>query len=312
MPDDQAVSAVTTDGEGGIEFSEQGLQGLQELFDGAPVVREKEKETPTEETPEPEKPDEQPAVTPKYKIKVEGKEEELSVDELIARAQMGTDYTKKTQQLAEKERQLAPLEGLQRQLQTDPNFNQHILSYFGQKKETPVEQPPEDPVDRLKWEMRQEILADVKKEIQGSIQPLTHQQVVQQVRTSVMADPQYHEVHGRIVEYVKSLPPAIQKTAYLQLDQDPQAYLDTFQHFKRQITTQPTQETPKEQLPPTPVQKTDHAPLLENAGSLPPTSTDAVKQREKIDKAKAKALRSGSTEALADFIQIGGFLKDFA
>ena len=46
-----------------------------------------------------------PETEPKFEIKVGGKTEILTRDEIVARAQMGSDYTRKTQQLAEQQRQ---------------------------------------------------------------------------------------------------------------------------------------------------------------------------------------------------------------
>ncbi|HRR42835.1 MAG TPA: hypothetical protein P5244_16505, partial [Syntrophales bacterium] len=92
------------------------------------------------------KADEKPAkevTAERIKIKWEGEERELTKDELVELAQKGYDYTRKTQALAERERQLAPLEGIAKTVQSDPAFAAYLRDYFLQKgKPKTEEQPP--------------------------------------------------------------------------------------------------------------------------------------------------------------------------
>jgi hypothetical protein len=309
---------VAFDEKGELQLSEAGLDGLKELLKEG-VVNEampeeenpEEPDEPAKETREEKPPKETPKEPPKRKLKVDGQEIEVSEDELVTLAQQGRDYTRKTQQLAEERNALAPYQALIKQLNENPALNQHIAKFWQQPQEpqTPKPQEFDDPIDQLRWEIKQEIMAETRKEIQQTAAPLQRMTVLNQVKAQVQADPDYKEIHQAIIDQVKSLPPAIQKNAYLQLDQDPQSYMEAFAHFKglkAQNKTTPETPTEKQETLKT-VKRTEKAPILESSNSAP--SEDTVKlQRVKIDKAKARALREGSTDALQSFLEVGGFL----
>jgi hypothetical protein len=317
----QDEKAISFDENGELQLSEAGLEGFKELLKDSVTnntERPTEEETPEKEEAEeaeekaiPEK-KEAPAETPKRKLKVDGQEIEVTEDELVTLAQQGKDYTKKTQQLADERNALAPYEALIKQLKTDPNLSQHIAKYWQpQQSQEPAKPTFDDPIEQLKWETKQEAIAEFRKELA----PLQQQQVMNarqqglnQVRAQVQADPDYKEVHQAILDMVKSLPPAIQKNAFLQLDQDPASYLEAFQKEKLRIaankkaapektTTEKTTET----------KRTERAPILETSGNAP--SEESIKSHAvKISKAKAKAMREGGIDALQEFLEVGGFL----
>jgi hypothetical protein len=303
---------VGFDDNGQLKFSEEGLSTFKEMLkEGTPEVEKGEEEPEVEPEKEPVKkeakePEKEPEAEKTYKIKIDGKEEDITEAQLIEFAQKGKDYTRKTQQLSEEKNSLAPYEALIKQLQSDPKFSQHIAEYW-QKPAPKVEQKQfDDPIEQLKWETKQEILGDVKREIEGALTPFARQMTVQQVQQRIMADPDYQTVHGKIIEYVKNQPPSIQKTLYLQLDQDTNAYLELFTKYKGELTSKT--DTKTETKIPEPVKKTERAPILENSNSAP-TEDEAAQQRVRINKAKAKVLKGGSVEALQEFLQEGGFLK---
>jgi hypothetical protein len=271
-------------------------------------VREVETEAPA---PEPAK-DEEPKAKeepqpPKEKIKWQGQEVELSLDEMKNLAQQGYDYTKKMQEL---QARVAPLEGLKKRIDEDPGFAAHIAGYFNRGQQPEAQAPKfEDPIDQLKWEIKQEAVREVEEKylrpVREHQQQLTHQQRLQMVRSQVQADPQYAEVQQSIQSYVSSLPPALQRTTYLQLDQDPNSYMEAFQHFKSRLakTEQPKAEPPKT------VQKAERAPILESSGTTQPTSQSAEK-RKQIERLKTKALRSGDPIAISEWLQAGGHIDN--
>ena len=127
---------------------------------------------------------------------------------------------------------------------------------------------------------------------------LSHKQRLDAMRSQVQADPMYQKVQEKIVEYVQSLPPLLQKTTYLQLDQDPDAYQEAYTHFRKQIETTKVPEVKA-------VKKEERAPILESAGKAPEVTGDN-KKTERIAKAKAKALSSGDPSALADWLLQSG------
>jgi len=308
-PTGQDEPGVSFDEHGELKFSEAGLEGFKELLkadvhDEPRPTQEALDETEKEEPDKEEEPE-----TPKRKLKVDGQEIEVTEDELITLAQQGRDYTKKTQQLAEERNAMAPFDALIRQLKTDPALSQHIASYWKPQPATEPTKPQfDDPIEQLKWETKQEVLADFRKEMQAAMTPLHRQSALNQVRQQVQADPDYKEVHQAIVEMVQSMPPSIQKNMYLQLDQDPASYVEAFQAQKEKLAAL------KKAAPDKPItektvetKRTERAPILESAGVTPTEETQRT-QRAKIDKAKAKVLRDGSVDALQDFLVTGGFL----
>ena len=245
------------------------------------------------------------AETDKHTIKWQGQEKEVTQDELLDLAQKGFDYTKKTQNLAQERDQLAPYIGLANKIKSDPLLANQIAALIsGQPLQREPEKPQfDDPIDQLKWETKQETIAEMRKELQQQITPLQRQQALNQVKMGVQADPDYTEVHQKIVDMVKAQPPTIQKTLYLQLDQDPHAYLEAFNHFKTQL------KKPNAPPKPEPIKKTAHAPILESGGVAPPDGIVARERDQRLSKQKAKALRSGDNSEISKWLQDSGALS---
>lgn len=317
-PGQDAPPNVTFDEHGELQFSEKGLEGFKDLLKSS-VTDNTERPT-AEADPEPddepeEKAEEKETPPVKRKLKVDGQEIEVTDDELVTLAQQGKDYTRKTQLLAEERNAMAPYSALIRQLQTDPNLSPHIAKYWQPQPTAAPEKPKfDDPIEQLKWETKQEVLADFRNEMRQVIAPIqqtqimnARQQGLNQVKAQVQADPDFKEVHQKIVDMVAALPSAIQKNAYMQLDQDPASYVEAFQAAKASLAAgkkaAPITTTEKS----TETKRTERAPILESSNNAPTDSTVKT-QRAKIDKAKAKMLREGGVDALQDFLEVGGFL----
>lgn len=319
---DDDKQGIVFDDNGEMQLTEAGLAEFKDLLKQSntdntarPVVEEDEpEEDESEEKTVAEKeatPEQKTEQSQKHKLKVEGQEIEVTDEERDALAQQGMHYTRKMQELAAERNALTPYQALIQQLNSDPNLSQYIAGYW-QQRQPAAQQPPqfEDPIEQLKWEIKQEILGATKNEIAQAITPIQRQTVLNQVKQQVQADPEYNAVHQDIVNMVMMQPPLIQKTMFTQLDQDPQSYVEAFMHFKNlravQKQTKTETSTPGETLP-EPTKRTERAPILESSNPAP--SPDSLKaQRIKIDKAKANALRSGSVEALQSFLEAGGFL----
>lgn len=277
--------------------------------ESVPLEEEAEVEdSPVEEQPAP------PAPEPsKHKITWNGQEVELTHDELLAKAQMGFDYTQKTQELSKKASELAPLEGLMRQMNQDPGLATHIATYFRDRanpqappvQQRPVQEtPPEDPIDRLKWDMRNEIMAQVRQEMQQAAAPILHQQNVQTTLMRLQQDPDFRDVHGEIVKHVESLPQSIKGLVVHKLDNDPRAYMEMFAEKKKEVAARRvTQTNPT----PTPVatKVESKAPVLEGVGNQP-TVSDVANRKANNAKMKKKALESGDPNALAEWLLASG------
>jgi hypothetical protein len=257
----------------------------------------KEAEPPKEK--EPEKPQAR-------KIKWQGKEIEVPDDEMVSLAQQGYDYTRKTQALSDKERMLAPLEGLFKQVQTDPNLAKHIASYFQAGQAQPQQQRvPDDPVEALKHEIIQQAKQELQKEMQAQVAPMQRQQVIQQVMMEVSRDPDYSEVQGEIKSWIQSMPEPLAKTVYLQLDQDPDAYLKTYAAKKAEMKARKSTTTDPARTEP-PVKKVERAPVLESSGNSTPSDTAGESKRKDVERKRKKALQTGDPTALADWLVSSG------
>lgn len=89
---------------------------------------------------------------PKYIAKVDGKEVEVTLDELLNGYQRQSDYTRKTQELATERQQLASLQQLQAALNDNPSETLHALrEYYGVEDADPVEM---DPLEREVKELK--------------------------------------------------------------------------------------------------------------------------------------------------------------
>jgi hypothetical protein len=270
--------------------------GIMDMLDGDP--NQSANLEPKEVKTEPESKETEEVET--YTIKWQGQEKEVTQEELLDLAQKGFDYTKKTQDLALERDNLAPYVGLANRIKADPVLATKIADIIAgkQPEPPPLEKKFDDPIDQLKWEIKQEALADARKEIQLAAEPMQRMQALNAIKAEIQRDPDYEVVHQQIIDMVASQPPSIQKTLYLQLDQDPNAYMEAFQHFKNQV--------PKATPVPKPLKTQTHAPILESGGVTAPEGIESKAKIERISKMKAKALRSGDPTSVADWLKASG------
>lgn len=203
-------------------------------------------EEPAEEEPAEEKPSDEPLVT----IKVKGEERQVTQEELIALAQKGEDYTQKTQALAEREKKVTGYEGLVGLVDTDPNFRKYLKDYGKPAPDQPAPAPvitvdsgqaPEDPVERVKWEAKQEVL----KELTPVIDSL--KQEVQTVKAGVAqvgpalkrdVDPFGQITHQALHNYIATLPEAAGRALYNEWDQSAEAYEEAYAWMREKVIEQ--------------------------------------------------------------------------
>jgi hypothetical protein len=294
--------------EGKIDGIAGGIMDLLENHDPnfSAVAQSKEAEPAKEEPEEKEEPPVESASEEpeddKYTIKWQGQEKEVTQKELIELAQKGFDYTQKTQALAEEKEQLAPYQGLANQIRSNPALAQQIASIIaGNQVQKPEEKKFDDPVEQLKYETKQEALAEIRREMAQNLIPIHRQQALNQVRMQVQADPDYKAVHQKIIEMVQTLPPANQKVVYTQLDQDPQAYLNAFQFYKNQLAT-----APEDKPMPKVVKKETKAPFVDTGGISEQTEVVSAERTKKLRKQKAEALRKGDPISVANWLMESG------
>jgi hypothetical protein len=264
----------------------------------------------------------------KMKIKVQGQELEVPETELVALAQMGLDYTQKTQRLAERERTLAPLEGVVKQIQNDPALRQVILDYWNSGRPTIPQAPVKpavdptkanDPVELLKAEilaqirnelvpeMQQYTARTVQQAVTTGVQPLQQEVAIAQTMQKVMSDPLFTQVQQSLGNMVRSLPPEIGQKVFTELDSNPDVYMKTYLQHRGQIAAK--LQASGQQPPPGDGQpkQIKHAPLLEASGGAQPPSGQ-LDRKAKSAKAKALALKSGDVNALSEWLQSSGAL----
>lgn len=109
---------------------------LETLADGEVEVGiEEEPKTETEDAEEFEgQPDEEPSDQPKYKVKVDGKELEVTLDELMQGYSKESDYRQKTQALAEERRRLDPVVKLADLIEQDKQLQRMLQDYLFRRK----------------------------------------------------------------------------------------------------------------------------------------------------------------------------------
>jgi len=250
---------------------------------------------PIEETPEgePEEiPDEAAVEEPtKYKVKVDGEEVEVELDELIRGYSYESHNTRKAQALAEKERELAAIEGLANKLKHDEKFAEHVFKYG--KEEQPQEEL--DPIEQIKLEAKEAALKEVEKRFQT--QTAQQQQIkIEQVKNKVSQDPLYNQVQEKLGAYIQSMPKSLQPQMFQTLDQDPNAYMEMYQRARATI------EQPK-------AEKKVKAPVLVDSSQTQevPQETKQVNSRKKM---KAEMLRTGDLSNLQEYFKQEGGLVD--
>jgi len=316
-----------------VKLDEYGrIQGL-ESFLKASGFEEPPLEDPNAAPPaDPNAPLEDPNAAPpadnikKVKIKHNGQEIEVPEQELLTLAQMGFDYTQKTQRLAEKERQLAPFEGIIGQIQSDPKLAQMIFDYWqGRTPQqaapaAPATPPvdPNDPVEVLKAELyakvKTDLLAELKGQtaqaVQSAVAPISHEQHIQRIQQDIMRDPLYPQVQKSLSDMVKALPREIGVKVFHELDQNPQAYLAAYREHRERIekATPPATPSAQPQAGVPPAAPVTRAPILESSGGAPPPAP-ANERQKRSAKAKASALREGNVASLSNWLLESGALE---
>jgi hypothetical protein len=303
----------------------------------AEVAEDKPAAEPEQTTPEAPKADEQQVQpqpeTPRIvKLRVDGQEIEVPEDRLVSLAQQGLDYTKKSQALADQRRQMEAWQAVINRVQTDPAFAARFQGLFVEQPQqpqavapAPQETPPDDPVDRLKWEITREAVAKAREEILGEVRPMTEQQAaiqhamrLQAVKSDVMRDPAYSDTMQMVRSYVESQPMAFRDRIYRTLDQDPQAFMEVYGQARDRVMAmrqqlpqaQPQPVQPQQpQTPPQPQQverrvTPREAPKLESAGQGVPQTTESAARAQSLKDIRKRVFSGKSTAS-----DLGAFLE---
>ena len=265
----------------------------------------KQEEPPKEEVKE--TPKEEPK--PKRKIKHNGVEVEIDPDQEESLISMGYDYTRKTQEVADMRKKVEPYAYLIDAMNANADLKEKIVGVL--KGDTPKEKPPEDPVELVKFEAKQEALKEaeqtIAKPLKEEIARLAYKQAVDAAKARVQADPMAKEVHAAIVEVIKTMPESIGRPFYNRIDNDPQAYLETYEQQRAILVAKQKQKEsekpPESDEVPKPTKRETHAPILESGGK---SVTEPSSQKEMNAKIKELTRRSkaGDFQALGELLEL--------
>ena len=263
-----------------IETEVQPEQSVYEdIADGLldePVAEETEQ---VEETPEESQP------TETYKVKIDGQESEVELDELIAGYQYNKHNTQKAQTLAEKERELAAMEGLANKLKSDPEFAKHVFGYGN-------EQPPDDdPIEQIKAEAKAEAKEETRKLIEAQNQQALERRI-DQLNQELPKDPLYKDTMGELHKHIQALPEQYQKQEALRLHRDPDYFLKMYEQKKSTLK--------KDQVKP---------PVLVDSGTTQEVPVE-TKNKTTRKKMKAEMLKTGDLSNLQEYFKMKGGLAD--
>lgn len=252
------------------------------LFEEDQPIEEVKEEEDLEKEPEETKPD-------LHKVKVDGVEEEIPLEEMRKGYQTARHNTQTAQQLADERRQLAPVFGLAKRLEEDKEFAKHVFGY-GKEPEQEL-----DPIEQIKADAVKEALAKVDEKFKGQSEQ-AKQTAITTLRGKVQADPLYQQVQDKLTEYVMSMPKSLQRQTYDTLDRDPEAYVEMYKRVRD--TIKPAE--PVEKIKP---------PVLVDTGQTNDVPLRTLK-KQKLDKKRAEVLKSGNAEALEDYFMMDGGLID--
>ena len=235
--------------------------------------------------------------------------------------QMEGDYTQKTQQLAQQSQAVAGLQGLGARLQQDPAFRAHMQNYF-QQQVAPAGQPEStarpaekevDPIDEIENRAAEKAYARIIKEQEVAARRAQANDfekawnIANEVKTR---DPLNTKVMAKLKGYVDAQkhPIRINETMQ-QLDSNPFFFNEMYRVMRAEVLAEELQpgETADEPTAQQHQTRRTVAPTLERGGGAP-IQTSQSKIRKRRSEMKNEALRSGTTEALGEFLDSTGLI----
>lgn len=227
---------------------------------------------------------------------------------------MEGNLNRKHEELAEERNRLKAWEALVTRIQGDPQFANHVFAYGKQPQDQQhvyVPQPPEDPIERLKWEAVQVAKEEMRRELQpilGQTAQVAKEQELANVRGHFERDPLYGEVHDEMIRYVESQPTDEAKAYVFQsLDQNPKFYAKTYAALRDRVLSNRSAAQAPEPKPDVKSERTAKprptAPVLEGAGASG-SELHGAAARAKIQ-SLTKKIKSNSAEPS----DIGAYLE---
>lgn len=230
---------------------------------------------------------------------------------------MEGNLNRKHEELAEERNRLKAWEALVTRIQGDPQFANHVFAYGKQPQDQQhvyVPQPPEDPIERLKWEAVQVAKEEMRRELQpilGQQQQRAAHLEMQAVIGRAQADPLFSEVDQEVTRAILEAPiPDLAKKSFAErLQSDPLFYRETYEKGREAVLRRKGSEFVKNKDNPdkTKVDRVEKprptAPVLEGAGASG-SELHGAAARAKIQ-SLTKKIKSNSAEPS----DIGAYLE---
>jgi hypothetical protein len=231
---------------------------------------------------------------------------------------MEGDYTQKTQTLAQQAQAVAGLQGLGARLQQDPQFRQHMQSYFqqqvapgpsGQPESTAPESNEEvDPIVAIENRAAEKAYERIRREQQVQAQQAQAHDFDRAYNFAEQAkanDPLSPKVMERLRGYVQAQKHPIRINETLQqLDKNPFFFNEMYRVMREEVVAEQSQS---QEAGNNQAHRRTFAPNLERGGGAPITTSQATARKKRSDM-KNEALRSGTTEALGEFLDSTGLI----
>ena len=234
---------------------------------------------------------------------------------------MEGDYTQKTQQLAQQSQAVAGLQGLGARLQQDPKFRVHMQNYF-QQQVAPAGQPEStaqpadteiDPIDAIENRAAEKAYARIKNEQEIAVkraQANDFEKAWNMAEDAKARDPLKNKVMAKLKGYVNAQKHPIRINETLQqLDSNPFFFNEMYRVMREEVLAEELQpnETGETQNARQNPERRSFAPNLERGGGAP-IQTSQSKLRKRRSEMKNEALRTGTTEALGEFLDSTGLI----
>ena len=242
---------------------------------------------------------------PVQKYLVDGKE--VTLDELQSGYLRQSDYTRKTQAIADEKAKLARFEALNRHLENNPADFQRVIDALKPKPQE--EKIPDDPIDAITYHATQEALKRTSGMVQGvddKIARLAYVQQLERVKSAVQLDPLGDETKKAMADFVFTEYAGIHGKEeadkfMAKLDNEPETFVKYYTHYRKKVEAQKAPATTK------PVSREKVTPFIADANqdNVP---VDPKKKKRKELKALQEKTRGGKVEDLVRFLEASGMV----
>lgn len=216
--------------------------------------------------------------------------------------------SRKSQELSRATEKAAGAAQIMQMMETNPSFRAHVVNFGQQQQQQPennqqgTEQPPDDPLEYIKWATEQAVMQKLTPRIGEMEQQFSASQQKQRVDTAkaiIQRDEHHQTVHQAIAQEVKEVADKFgedeARRLYTLLDTDPDFYMRRYNAIREDIvkaTQKP--EGPDGKAASTAAADmpkgrtvTERAPILEGAGGSAQANEVTARRREARKRVRA-------------------------